>query len=124
MLGRGDNRRLAGEDLMQGQAALRRGERLSPAALGMVASLGLARVTVRRRLRVAYFSTGDEILCLGDTPREGAVYDSNRYTLFGLLTRLGCEVVDLGLVHDDPPRSPPRCSARRARPMPSSPAAA
>ncbi|GER16006.1 molybdopterin molybdotransferase MoeA [Variovorax boronicumulans] len=102
VLGRGDNRRLAGEDLMQGQAALRRGERLSPAALGMVASLGLARVTVRRRLRVAYFSTGDEILCLGDTPREGAVYDSNRYTLFGLLTRLGCEVVDLGLVHDDP----------------------
>ncbi|WPG35246.1 gephyrin-like molybdotransferase Glp [Variovorax sp. EBFNA2] len=102
VLGRGDNRRLAGEDLMQGQPALRRGERLSPAALGMVASLGLARVTVRRRLRVAYFSTGDEILCLGDTPREGAVYDSNRYTLFGLLTRLGCEVVDLGLVHDDP----------------------
>ena len=102
VLGRGDNRRLAGEDLMQGQPALRRGERLSPAALGMVASLGMARVTVRRRLRVAYFSTGDEILCLGDTPREGAVYDSNRYTLFGLLTRLGCEVIDLGLVHDDP----------------------
>ncbi len=102
VLGRGDNRRLAGEDLRQGQPALRRGERLSPAALGMVASLGLARVTVRRRLRVAYFSTGDEILCLGDTPREGAVYDSNRYTLFGLLTRLGCEVIDLGLVHDDP----------------------
>lgn len=102
VLGRGDNRRLAGEDLMQGQPALRRGERLLPAALGMVASLGMARVTVRRRLRVAYFSTGDEILCLGDTPREGAVYDSNRYTLFGLLTRLGCEVIDLGLVHDDP----------------------
>ena len=102
VLGRGDNRRLAGEDLRQGQPALRRGERLSPAALGMVASLGMARVTVRRRLRVAYFSTGDEILCLGDTPREGAVYDSNRYTLFGLLTRLGCEVLDLGLVHDDP----------------------
>ncbi|KQX87352.1 gephyrin-like molybdotransferase Glp [Variovorax sp. Root473] len=102
VLGRGDNRRLAGEDLRRGQPALRRGERLSPAALGMVASLGLARVTVRRRLRVAYFSTGDEILCLGDTPREGAVYDSNRYTLFGLLTRLGCEVIDLGLVHDDP----------------------
>lgn len=102
VLGRGDNRRLAGEDLRQGQPALRRGERLSPAALGMVASLGMARVTVRRRLRVAYFSTGDEVLCLGDTPREGAVYDSNRYTLFGLLTRLGCEVIDLGLVHDDP----------------------
>jgi molybdopterin molybdotransferase len=101
-LRRGDNRRLAGEDLMQGKPALRRGERLSPAALGMVASLGLAVVPVLRRLRVAYFSTGDEILSLGEMPREGAVYDSNRYTLFGLLARLGCEMIDLGLVRDDP----------------------
>ncbi len=99
---RGDNRRLAGEDLMQGQPALRRGERLSPAALGLVASLGLPMVTVLRKLRVAHFSTGDEILSLGDAPREGAVYDSNRYTVLGLLTRLGCEVIDLGVVHDDP----------------------
>jgi molybdopterin molybdotransferase len=81
---------------------LQRGERLSPAALGMVASLGLPMVPVLRRLRVAYFSTGDEILSLGELPREGAVYDSNRYTVFGLLTRLGCEVIDLGLVRDDP----------------------
>ena len=102
MLRRGDNRRLAGEDLMQGEAALRRGERLAPAALGMVASLGLPMVPVLRRLRVAYFSTGDEILSLGEPPREGAVYDSNRYTVFGLLTRLGCEVIDLGVVRDDP----------------------
>jgi molybdopterin molybdotransferase len=102
VLRRGDNRRFAGEDLMKGQPALRRGERLSPAALGMVASLGLPAVPALRRLRVAYFSTGDEILCLGEPPREGAVYDSNRYTVFGLLTRLGCEVIDLGLVHDDP----------------------
>jgi molybdopterin molybdotransferase len=102
VLRRGDNRRLAGEDLMQGKAALQRGERLSPAALGMVASLGLPMVPVLRRLRVAYFSTGDEILSLGELPREGAVYDSNRYTVFGLLTRLGCEVIDLGLVRDDP----------------------
>ncbi|CAN5852663.1 molybdopterin molybdotransferase MoeA [soil metagenome] len=101
-LRRGDNRRFAGEDLMQGQPALKRGERLSPGALGLVASLGLPMVPVVRRLRVAYFSTGDEILSLGDAPREGAVYDSNRYTLFGLLTRLGCEVIDLGLVRDDP----------------------
>ncbi|KQX20609.1 gephyrin-like molybdotransferase Glp [Variovorax sp. Root434] len=98
----GDNRRLAGEDLMQGQTALRKGERLSPAALGMVASLGLPDVPALRRLRVAYFSTGDEILSLGDAPREGAVYDSNRYTVFGMLARLGCEVIDLGLVRDDP----------------------
>jgi molybdopterin molybdotransferase len=102
VLRRGDNRRFAGEDLMQGRAALKRGERLSPAALGMVASLGLPMVPVVRRLRVACFSTGDEILSLGDAPREGAVYDSNRYTLFGLLSRIGCEVIDLGLVRDDP----------------------
>ncbi|MBB3176581.1 gephyrin-like molybdotransferase Glp [Variovorax sp. Sphag1AA] len=101
-LRRGDNRRLAGEDLMQGKPALRRGEIISPAALGMVASLGLPMVPVLRRLRVAYFSTGDEILSLGELPRDGAVYDSNRYTVFGLLMRLGCEVIDLGLVRDDP----------------------
>lgn len=101
-LRRGDNRRLAGEDLMQGKPALQRGEIISPAALGMVASLGLPMVPVVRRLRVAYFSTGDEILSLGELPREGAVYDSNRYTVFGLLKRLGCEVIDLGLVRDDP----------------------
>ena len=101
-LARGDNRRLAGEDLMAGRAALKQGDRITPAALGLLASLGLPRVPVRRRLRVAFFSTGDEILSLGDAPREGAVYDSNRYTVFGLLTRLGCEVLDLGLVRDDP----------------------
>jgi molybdopterin molybdotransferase len=66
--------------------------------------LGLQTLTVWRRLRVAYFSTGDEILSLGETPREGAVYDSNRYTVFGLLTRLGCEVMDLGVVRDEPAR--------------------
>ena len=98
----GDNRRFAGEDLMQGQPALRQGQRLTPAALGLAASLGLPTVTVFRRLKVAYFSTGDEILSLGDAPREGAVYDSNRYTVFGLLQRLGCDVIDLGVVPDQP----------------------
>jgi len=100
----GDNRRLLGEDLMQGQPALRRGDRLGPAALGLLASLGQPAVQVFRRLKVAYFSTGDEILSLGEAPREGAVYDSNRYTVFGLLTRLGVEVVDLGVVGDSPER--------------------
>ena len=98
----GDNRRLKGEDLMQGSAALRKGEHLTPAALGLLASLGIESVPVVRRLRVAYFSTGDEVLSLGEPPREGAVYDSNRYTVFGLLTRLGCEVIDMGVVRDDP----------------------
>ena len=98
----GDNRRLLGEDLMQGEPALKAGQHLTPAALGLIASLGLPDVRVHRRLRVAYFSTGDEVLSLGEAPREGAVYDSNRYTVFGLLTRLGCEVIDMGVVRDAP----------------------
>jgi molybdopterin molybdotransferase len=98
----GDNRRLEGEDLMQGKPALVAGTRLGPAACGLLASVGIARAPVRRKLRVAYFSTGDEILSLGEAPREGAVYDSNRYTVHGLLTRLGCEVLDMGVVRDDP----------------------
>jgi molybdopterin molybdotransferase len=98
----GDNRRKAGEDLQQGAPALLNGAPLTPAALGLIASLGLATVHVYRKLRVAYFSTGDEILSLGEVPREGAVYDSNRYTVFGLLTRLGCEVIDMGVVRDEP----------------------
>ena len=98
----GDNRRKAGEDLQRGLPALRVGSALSPAALGLVASLGMAKVKVNRQLRVAYFSTGDEVLSLGDAMREGAVYDSNRFTVFGLLTRMGCQVVDMGVVRDDP----------------------
>jgi len=98
----GDNRRLEGEDLQQGRAALHAGTRLGPAACGLVASLGLSAVPVKRRLRIAYFSTGDEILSLGEPSREGAVYDSNRYTVFGMLKRLGCEVIDMGVVRDDP----------------------
>jgi molybdopterin molybdotransferase len=104
VLRRGDNRRLMGEDLRAGEPALRAGQRLGPAACGLVASLGIGTVPLVRRPRVAYFSTGDEILSVGEAPREGAVYDSNRYTVFGLLTRLGCEVIDLGVVRDDPQR--------------------
>ena len=98
----GDNRRKLGEDLMQGRPAVQKGELLSPAVLGLVASLGIKTVQVLRRIKVAYFSTGDEILSLGEPTREGAVYDSNRYTVFGLLTRLGCEVIDMGVVRDQP----------------------
>ena len=98
----GDNRRLRGEDLRQGRPALLKGALLTPARLGLAASLGLRTVITWRPLRVAYFSTGDEILSLGEPPREGAVYDSNRYTVFGMLRRLGCEVLDLGVVRDDP----------------------
>ncbi len=101
-LARGDNRRRLGEDLMQGRAALRQGARLGPAALGLIASLGIAEVPVCRRLTVAYFSTGNEILSLGEAPRAGAVYDSNRYTVFGMLRRLGVSVLDMGVVPDEP----------------------
>jgi len=102
LLQAGDNRRLLGEDLMAGQAALSAGARLTPAACGLLASLGLPTATVWRRPKVAYFSTGDEILSLGEAPREGAVYDSNRYTVAGLVQALGCELIDMGVVRDDP----------------------
>jgi molybdopterin molybdotransferase len=97
----GDNRRLKGEDIREGDIALPVGQILSPAALGLAASLGVPTALVFKRLRVAYFSTGDEILSLGDAPREGAIYDSNRYTVFGMLCKLGVEIVDLGVVPDD-----------------------
>jgi len=102
MIKPGDNRRLRGEDLEQGRPALLKGQVVTPARLGLAASLGLPSLPCWRALRVAYFSTGDEILSLGEAPREGAVYDSNRYTTFGLLKRLGCEVIDMGVVKDDP----------------------
>jgi len=102
LLQAGDNRRLLGEDLMAGQPALQAGTRLSPAACGLLASLGLPTVPVWRRPKVAYFSTGDEILSLGEAPREGAVYDSNRYTVAGMVQALGCELIDMGVVRDEP----------------------
>jgi molybdopterin molybdotransferase len=102
LLQAGDNRRLLGEDLMAGQPALRAGTRLNPAACGLLASLGLPNAQVWRRPKVAYFSTGDEILSLGEVPREGAVYDSNRYTVAGMVQQLGCELIDMGVVRDEP----------------------
>lgn len=98
----GDNRRLAGEDLAQGSAALAAGRVLRPADLGLLASLGQAEVPVYRRLRVAFFSTGDELRSIGEPLGAGCVYDSNRYTIWAMLQRLGCDVVDLGVVRDDP----------------------
>jgi len=98
----GDNRRRRGEDLQNGQIALRAGKLLRPADIGLLASLGVAEVKVQRRLRVAFFSTGDELRSIGETLAPGCVYDSNRYTLHGMLTRLGCELIDMGVVKDDP----------------------
>jgi molybdopterin molybdotransferase len=93
--------RYAGEDLKKGVAVLGPGQWLRPAELGLIASLGIGEVRVRRKLRVAFFSTGDELVSIGTAPKEGEVYDSNRYTLHGMLSRLGVEIHDLGVVRDD-----------------------
>jgi molybdopterin molybdotransferase len=98
----GENRRFAGEDLKSGQIVFRAGQRVHPAELGMIASLGIGEVSVYRRLRVAFFSTGDELKSIGTPLAAGEIYDSNRYTLHGMLTRLGCEVIDMGVVEDAP----------------------
>ncbi|MGA7983571.1 MAG: gephyrin-like molybdotransferase Glp [Burkholderiales bacterium] len=99
---RGQNTRAAGEDLKRGVAVLGPGRALAPADLGLIASLGIGEVNVRRRLRVAFFSTGDELASIGAPLAEGQVYDSNRYTLYGMLARLGVELIDMGVVRDDP----------------------
>lgn len=97
----GDNRRLAGEDLARGDVALPRGHVLRPADLGILASLGHAEVSVVRQVRVAFFSTGSELRSVGQPLDEGCVYDSNRYTLWGMLQNLGVDILDMGVVPDD-----------------------
>jgi molybdopterin molybdotransferase len=98
---RGQNRRLRGEDLAAGTTALAAGKILAPADLGLLASLGIAEVPIRRRLRVAFFSTGDELRSLGEPLAAGTIYDSNRYTIYGMLERLGIEPIDMGVVDDN-----------------------
>ena len=92
--------RRRGEDVQQGAAVLQRGQRLTPQALGLAASVGAANLVVLRRPRVAIFSTGDELLMPGEPLRPGAIYNSNRYTLRALAQAAGCEVIDLGIVPD------------------------
>jgi molybdopterin molybdotransferase len=99
---KGQNVRAAGEDLKVGVPVLTAGKPLRPAELGLIASLGLGEVRVKRKLRVAFFSTGDELASVGTALKEGEVYDSNRYTLHGMLSRLNVEFIDLGVVRDDP----------------------
>jgi molybdopterin molybdotransferase len=96
------NVRYAGEDLKTGVPVLFPGKFLRPAEIGLIASLGIGEVRVKRRLRVAFFATGDELASIGSKLKEGEVYDSNRYTLHGMLSRLGVELIDLGVVRDDP----------------------
>ena len=99
---KGTNTRSAGEDLRAGEAALKRGQPVRPAEIGMMASLGIGEVAVYRKLRVAFFSTGDELVAVGSMLGPGQIYDSNRYTIYGLLVRLGCEVLDMGVIRDTP----------------------
>ena len=99
---RGQNMREAGEDIRHGATVLDVGQPLMPAELGLIASLGIGEVAVFRRPRVAFFSTGDELRSLGQPLDPGCVYDSNRYTLHGMLSRLGVDLLDMGVVRDRP----------------------
>jgi molybdopterin molybdotransferase len=98
----GQNRRFAGEDLKAGGIVFRRGQALHPAEIGMLASLGVNEVPVFRRLVVAFFSTGDELVSIGTPLATGQIYDSNRYTIGAMLARLGCDAIDMGVVPDVP----------------------
>jgi len=97
----GQNVRQAGEDIAQGSSVFKAGRVLGAADLGVLASLGFAELAVRRRPRVAFFSTGDELRSIGETLVEGEIYDSNRYSLFAMLEELGVDIVDLGVIKDD-----------------------
>jgi molybdopterin molybdotransferase len=112
-LKRGSNRRLAGEDLYRGAPALAAGRRLSPPDIALLGALGLAAVPVRKLLRVAVFSTGDEVVSPGEPLAPAKLYDANRFMLQALLRRLGCRPTDLGILADEP-RSLGRALARAA----------
>ena len=100
-IGRGANLRLAGEDVQAGDVVMHQGTLLRPQEIGMAASLGLERLPVYCRLRVAVFSTGDEVRDPGETLDDGSIYDINRYTLLSLLDGLGCAPTDLGIFKDE-----------------------
>jgi molybdopterin molybdotransferase len=97
-----DNVRKAGSDVLEGEVLLKKGQPINPRNIGVIASLGNKEVTVYRKLRVAVFSTGDELATLGGELSSGQIYDSNRYTVIALCQRLGYEIIDLGLIADDP----------------------
>ena len=96
----GQNARAAGEDVEAGQTVLSAGRRLTAADIGVLASLGLGKVSIYRKLRVAFFSTGDELRAVGEPLSPGEIYDSNRYTLYGMLKKLDVEIIDMGVVRD------------------------
>ncbi|QMU62693.1 MAG: molybdopterin molybdenumtransferase MoeA [Gammaproteobacteria bacterium] len=96
----GQNVRQAGEDIPVGGQVLNKGKSLTPADLGLLASVGISEVSIVKKFRVAFFSTGDELRPVGSQLEVGQIYDSNRYTLHGMLTRLGVEIIDLGVIED------------------------
>jgi len=96
------NVRQAGEDIAEGDVVFNPGKFIHPADIGLIASLGIGEVKVFRKPRVAFFSTGDELVSIGTELKEGQIYDSNRYTLWSMLTRLGVEIDDLGVIKDTP----------------------
>lgn len=98
----GQNVRQAGEDILKGSTVFQSGKQVTPADMGILASLGIFEISVYRRPRVAFFSTGDELRSAGDSLSEGDVYDSNRYSLYGMLKKLNVDVLDMGTVRDDP----------------------
>jgi len=98
----GQNVRMAGEDISQGSQIFSANYYLQAADIGLIASLGIAKVEVIRPLKVAFFSTGDELVSIGNKLKTGQIYDSNRYTLWSMLTSLGAEIIDLGTVSDTP----------------------
>ena len=95
------NVRQAGEDISKGDVVLTKGKNLTPADIGLLASMGLSQITVIRKLKVAFFSTGDELRSIGEKLNDGEIYDSNRYTLYAMLSRLNVEIIDLGVVKDN-----------------------
>jgi molybdopterin molybdotransferase len=107
----GANRRLAGEDIAKGALALPAGRRLAARDLALAAAIGVTRLTVRRRLRVAIFSTGDEVVEPGAPRGASAIYDANRYLLAGLLQTFGADITDLGILPDAPERLAPALRA-------------
>jgi molybdopterin molybdotransferase len=98
----GENIRQAGEDIAKGETVIDAGARLSPADLGVLASLGIAQLQVKRKPVVAFFSTGDELVSIGEPLEPGKIYDSNRYSLHGMLSSMAVDIIDMGVVKDEP----------------------
>jgi len=98
----GENVRYAGEDIGKGETVLAKGSKINPADLGILASLGIGSLKVLRKPVIAFFSTGDELVSIDKPLEKGEIYDSNRYTLHGMLSQLPVDIADLGVIEDDP----------------------